>query len=71
MHECVPTQTVTTTTTLALLHQHMGRRSEALPLMQPDLEASERTLGPEHPSTIAALSNLAQLHQAMGQDAEA
>ena len=43
------------------------RYSEAEPLL---LEASRiqgRTLGPDHPHTVASLSNLATVYEAMGQ----
>ena len=47
--------------------QALGRYTEAEPLL---LEASKiqgRTLGADHPHTVASLSNLATVYEAMGQ----
>jgi hypothetical protein len=35
-----------------------GRLEEALPLYEEGMVASERTLGPEHPSTLVSVNNL-------------
>ncbi len=56
---------------LAQLYQAVGRHSEALLLSQRAHEASERTLGPEHPGTMVSVSTLAVLYQAMGRHSEA
>ena len=42
---------------LAELLRQMGRYDEAEPLYLRDLEASERTLGPEHPDTLTTVAN--------------
>jgi tetratricopeptide (TPR) repeat protein len=52
------------------LHQQ-GRYSEAIPLATRVLETEEKTLGPEHPDVARSLDNLASLHQATGDYAQA
>lgn len=47
------------------------RLKASLALERRVLEASERTLGPEHPSTLIALENLARTLEKAGQEAEA
>jgi hypothetical protein len=46
---------------LASLLKAQGKLSEAEPLSRRALEAQERTLGPEHPSTLVSVNNLAWL----------
>eukprot|EP00435_Cladocopium_sp_Y103_P029279 s3039_g7.t1 len=50
----------------------MGQLKDAEPLYRRAVEASKRTLGAEHPHTLASVNNLAGCLQAMGQlkDAE-
>ena len=48
-----------------------GRYSEAEPLYQRVLAASERVLGPEHPDTIRSVSNLGFLYYTQGRYSEA
>ena len=43
---------------LASLLQDQGQLEEAAPLFRRDLEASERTLGADHPDTLASVGNL-------------
>lgn len=50
----------------ARLCQIYGRLDQAEPLYRRALENRERTLGPEHPSTLASLKNLSQLYHSMG-----
>ena len=52
---------------LASLLEAKGDYSAAEPLYRRDLEASERTLGREHPGTLNAVSNLAGLLRAKGE----
>jgi tetratricopeptide (TPR) repeat protein len=59
------------TTGLARVAEHQAAFAEALKWYQLGLEHSENRLGPNHPSTAAALSNLAQLLQATNRLAEA
>ena len=51
----------------------MGQLKDAEALFRRALEARERTLGAEHPSTLASVNNLANCCSNMGQlkDAEA
>ena len=51
----------------------MGQLKDAEVLYRRALEAQERTLGAEHPDTLASVNNLAVCLRAMGQlkDAEA
>jgi hypothetical protein len=48
---------------LATLYQRQGRYGEAEPLYRRALEASERTLGREHPDTLTSANNLAAQHR--------
>ena len=48
-----------------------GRYADALPLFQRALTQRESELGPDHPDTALALTNLAQLYWAQGQYAQA
>jgi len=59
------------TSGLAWVAEHQAAFAEALKLWQLALEQSEHRLGPNHPSTAAALNNLAQLLQATNRLAEA
>jgi len=45
----------------------LGRLEEALPLLQRALAISERTLGPDHPSTATVRSNLGRLTTAIAE----
>jgi hypothetical protein len=45
----------------------MGQLKDAEALYRRDLEASERTLGAEHPSTLGSVNNLAICLKARGQ----
>ena len=56
---------------LAELYHAQGRYSEAEPLFRHALEASERTLGKEHPDTLVSVNNLAELYDAQGRYSEA
>ena len=49
------------------LYNNAGRYAEAEPLYKRALEARERTLGKDHPSTLMSLNNLANLYTAQGQ----
>ena len=44
-----------------------GKFAQAEPLLVKALEVSRRDLGEEHPDTLAAMNNLAQLYVAQGQ----
>ena len=44
---------------LALVLLYRGKVDEAEPLLRQVLEAGRRVLGPEHPTTLASMSNLA------------
>jgi len=59
------------TSGLAWVAEHQAAFAEALKWWQLALEQSEHRLGPNHPSTAAALNNLAQLLQATNRLAEA
>jgi tetratricopeptide (TPR) repeat protein len=56
---------------LAYLFQSTGRYAEAEPLYRRALQARERVLGEEHPSTLSSVNNLAYLFQSTGRYAEA
>ena len=43
-----------------------GRTPEAISILEPVLAERERTLGPEHPDTLASRGNLANAYQAAG-----
>ncbi len=45
-----------------------GRREEALKLREETLELCRKGLGPEHPTTLAAMKNLAISYHALGRD---
>ncbi|MEN9575767.1 MAG: hypothetical protein RL514_3622 [Verrucomicrobiota bacterium] len=51
---------------IAITHQGMGNYSAAEPLCRQALEASERVLVPEHPSTLISVNNLAYLLNSKG-----
>ncbi|KAJ1637711.1 Tetratricopeptide repeat-domain-containing protein, partial [Pavlovales sp. CCMP2436] len=53
------------------LLQAQGRLDEAEPLFRRALEGPEKTLGPNHPSTLTCVSNLAKLLLAQGKLGEA
>ena len=46
---------------LAVFYESQGRYDEAEPLSRRTVEARARTLGPEHPSTLLSVNNLAWL----------
>jgi tetratricopeptide (TPR) repeat protein len=48
-----------------------GKFNDAIPIAQEFLELSEKALGPDHPNTATALSNLALLYSSMGNYAKA
>ena len=48
-----------------------GKLQEAEPLYRRALEGYERTLGPDHPDTLASINNLAILIEAQGKPQEA
>ena len=52
---------------VATLYQAVGRYAEAEPLLLEASKVQQRTLGDDHPHTVASLSNLATVYQAMGQ----
>jgi tetratricopeptide (TPR) repeat protein len=43
-----------------------GKYQEAIPLAEELVAMNKRTLGPDHPSTVTSLNNLAALYRAMG-----
>lgn len=49
------------------LDQALGRYTQAEPLLLEASKIQERTLGADHPHTVASLSNLATVYTAMGQ----
>ena len=49
----------------------MGDYAKAEPLYQRALKIFEKALGPDHPDTATALTNLAVLYRAMGDYAKA
>ena len=51
---------------MASLLNDMGRLKEAEALYKRAWEAKERTLGPDHPSTLDSVNNMALLLQDMG-----
>ncbi len=51
---------------LAAAHRDLGDYDAALPLYQRCLEARERLLGPEHPSTLTTVGNLGGLYRFKG-----
>ena len=51
---------------VATLYQALGRYGEAEPLLEQASKIQQRTLGNDHPHTVASLSNLATVYQAMG-----
>jgi tetratricopeptide (TPR) repeat protein len=51
---------------LANAYRDLGQYDSALPLYQRSLEACERLLGPEHPSTLATVGNLGLLYTYKG-----
>ena len=50
-----------------LLSQAIGRYNEAEPLLLEASKVQQRTLGHDHPHTVASLSNLATVYDAMGE----
>jgi hypothetical protein len=48
---------------LALRYSDAGRRQEALPLIETVVASHKRTLGEEHPDTLASMHNLAILNE--------
>jgi CHAT domain-containing protein/Flp pilus assembly protein TadD len=56
---------------LAILYYAQGKYAEAEPLFQRALLATEKTLGPEHPTVPTSLNNLAELYRSQGKYAEA
>jgi hypothetical protein len=48
-----------------------GKFTEAIPIAQEAVELSEKALGPDHPDTALALSNLARLYKSLGDYAKA
>src|SRR6266513_2267352 len=60
----------------ALLSQYSklyqsGKFNEAIPVGEKIVELREKSLGPDHPGTGAALNNLAELYRTMGAFAKA
>ncbi len=51
---------------LAISYGDVGRRQEAMELREKVLEASQRTLGSEHPDTLRAMNNLAISYSDVG-----
>ena len=51
--------------------QALGRYNEAEPLLLEASKVQQRTLGNDHPHTVASLSNLATVYDAMGQQERA
>jgi tetratricopeptide (TPR) repeat protein len=56
---------------LAGLYEKLGRYAEAEPLYQRMLALFEREFGPQHPDTMASLSDLAYLYNVQGKHEEA
>uniref|UniRef100_A0A0D3KXC5 Uncharacterized protein n=1 Tax=Emiliania huxleyi (strain CCMP1516) TaxID=280463 RepID=A0A0D3KXC5_EMIH1 len=56
---------------VATLYQALGRYGEAEPLLEQASKIQQRTLGHDHPHTVASLSNLATVYEAMGQSERA
>ena len=56
---------------VATLYQALGRYTQAEPLLLEASKIQQRTLGDDHPHTVASLSNLATVYQAMGQNMQA
>ena len=56
---------------IAVFLHSQGDYMQALPLLQRALAISEAALGPDHPTTAAALGNLALTYGALGRPAEA
>ena len=56
---------------VATLYQAIGRYTQAEPLLLEASKIQQRTLGDDHPHTVASLSNLATVYQAMGEEARA
>jgi tetratricopeptide (TPR) repeat protein len=56
---------------LANSYSDVGRRQEAMELRGKVLEASQRTLGSEHPDTLMAMNNLANSYGDIGRRQEA
>ena len=56
---------------VATLYQALGRYTQAEPLLLEASKIQQRTLGDDHPHTVASLSNLATVYQAMGEEARA
>ena len=56
---------------VATLYQAIGRYSDAEPLLMEASKIQQRTLGHDHPHTVASLSNLATVYEATGQAAQA
>ena len=56
---------------VATLHQALGRYTQAEPLLLEASKIQQKTLGDDHPHTVATLSNLATVYQAMGQTDQA
>ena len=55
----------------ALVYQETGRQRETLELMEKVVEARERTLGEEHPSTLRSMHSLAIIYSEVGQQQKA
>ncbi len=55
----------------ALAYSEVGRRQEALQLMEQVVEANKRTLGEEHPDTLGSMHNLAIRYSEVGRRQEA
>jgi tetratricopeptide (TPR) repeat protein len=54
-----------------LLYKRQGRYAEAEPLYQRALAICEKTLGPDHPSTVLSVRNYAIFLRHRGRAAEA
>jgi tetratricopeptide (TPR) repeat protein len=57
--------------TLANCYEVVGRRQEALKLREETLQLSKAKLGPDHPSTLANMANLAVSYDNAGRHQEA
>ena len=58
-------------TILAVSYSGLGRHREAMELREKTFEASQRTLGSEHPGTLLAVNNLAVSYSDLGRHREA
>ncbi len=56
---------------LGAVHQDLGDKAQALPLLQRSLELRERAFGPDHPEVATAVNDLGNLLGSLGEYTEA